>query len=439
MKALPIKFLLFLVLAITSLTISCKKDESGNNVQITGVWSYIRDTESAQITSVFFNNWIRIRGSGFTNLQSIYFNGQQVTFSPLYITDSDIIINVPLEIPTGDDVENPDMRNTIQLFTQNGQTLFEGFVFKDPDKVPTISGISYTLPHAGDIIEIYGSNLGETKTVTFPDSNQAEIKSVTDSILQVVIPANIDRQKSGSLTITVDNESYSSPPYMFYQNGIFLKTFTEDAMVPGGSNGIKIYSDANEIRALTGLANNPENIVAIPATKTNIPIAGGNGISSNFFKFFAHQAFSDIINKGGEITGDVSIENLAIQFDLYMPSSWISGAIPLKMNKNQGGANNAYIYNITPWGWQETSTGLQLTPFTFEHGWKTITLKLSDFPTLEMSNLSTYSNTLKSNGFESLVGYANYDMNEDGHTPQVVTGFQMYLANFRLVPLVNFN
>jgi hypothetical protein len=35
------------------------------------------------------------------------------------------------------------------------------------------------------------------------------------------------------------------------------------------------------------------------------------------------------------------------------------------------------------------------------------------------------------------VGYVNYDLNEDGHTPQAVKNFQMYLANFRLVPLTN--
>lgn len=100
--------------------------------------------------------------------------------------------------------------------------------------------------------------------------------------------------------------------------------------------------------------------------------------------------------------------------------------------------NYAYLYNITAWEWKKlVSGGVELNPFKFDNGWKTITLKFSDFPTLAMSSLKDYSTSLQTNGFESLVGYVNYDLNEDGHTPQAVKNFQMYLANFRLVPLTN--
>ena len=438
MKNLPIKYLLMIAILMASLLNSCKKEHSASNIEITGVWTHTRDVESVQISSIFFNNWIRIHGSGFTGLQRIYFNGTQVTFIPIYVTDTDIIVSVPSTIPTGSDVDDQNLLNTIRLVTAAGQTIFEGFTFRDPDKIPSISGVSYTMPFAGDVIEIYGKNLKETKQVAFPDSTLGSIKSANDSILQVVVPTTVDRQKSGRITITIDDEKYSSAPYMFYQNGIFLKTFTEEAMVPGGNNGIKIYSNSTEIKTLTGLATNPENILAIPATKTNIAVATGNGISGNFFKFYAYKAFNTLIEKGIEIKGTTSIENLAIQFELYMPSPWISGAIPFKMNKNRGGTNYAYLYNITPWEWKKTVTGsLELSPFKFENGWKTITLKFSDFPTLEMSSLKEYSTSLQSNSFESLVGYANYDLNEDGHTAQAVNNFQMYMANFRLVPIAN--
>ncbi|WP_433863781.1 glycan-binding surface protein [Sphingobacterium thalpophilum] len=437
MKNLRIPYVFILALLMYSL-FSCKKDASSSTIQITGVWSHSRDAESIQISSVFFNNWIRIHGTGFTGLQRVYFNGTQVPFIPIYVTDNDIIINVPATVPTGSDVTDQSLLNTIQLVTTTGQTSFAGFIFRDPNKIPSVSAVSYTMPFAGDLIEIYGKNLKETSTVTFPDSTKGTIKSANDSILQVIVPASIDRHKHGRITIEVDDEKYSSAPYMFFQDGTFLKTFAEEAMVPGGNNGIKIYANPADIKALTGLPNNPEYVLAIPAIKTDIPVATGNGISGNFFKFYAYKAFYTLIEKNGSIKGTTSIENLAIQFDLYMPTPWISGAIPFKMNKNRSGVNYAYLYNITPWEWKKNSSGgLELSPFRFDNGWKTITLKFSDFPTLAMSSLQEYAASLQTNAFESLVGYANYDLNEDGHTPQAVNNFQMYLANFRLVPLTN--
>lgn len=437
MKNLRIIYIFILALICYSF-FSCKKDVSSSNIQIAGVWSHSRNTESSQISSIFFNNWIRIHGNGFNGLQRVYFNGMQVPFIPIYVTDTDIIINVPETVPTGSDVKDPTLLNTIKLVTSAGQASFDGFIFRDPDKIPSITGVSYTMPYAGDLIEVYGKNLKEASAITFPDSTKGIIKSANDSILQVIVPANIDRQKYGRVTIDIDNERYSSAPYMFFQNGMFLRTFTEEAMIAGGSNGIKIYSNPVEITALTGLPQNPEYVIAIPATKVDIPVAANNGISGNFFKFYAYKAFNTLIEKNGDIKGNTSIENLAIQFDLYMPSPWVSGAIPFKMNKNRSGVNYAYLYNITPWEWKKVITGgLELNPFKFENGWKTITLKFSDFPTLAMSSLKDYSTSLQTNGFESLVGYTNYDVNEDGHTPQAVKNFQMYLANFRLVPLTN--
>ncbi|WP_294350231.1 glycan-binding surface protein [uncultured Sphingobacterium sp.] len=437
MKNLRIIYIFILTLICYSF-FSCKKDVSSSNIQIAGVWSHSRNTESSQISSIFFNNWIRIHGNGFNGLQRVYFNGMQVPFIPIYVTDTDIIINVPETVPTGSDVNDPTLLHTIKLVTSAGQASFDGFIFRDPDKIPSITGVSYTMPYAGDLIEVYGKNLKEASAIIFPDSTKGIIKSANDSILQVIVPANIDRQKYGRVTIDIDNERYSSAPYMFFQNGVFLRTFTEEAMIAGGNNGIRIYSNPLEITALTGLPQNPEYVIAIPATKVDIPVAANNGISGNFFKFYAYKAFNTLIAKNGDIKGNTSIENLAIQFDLYMPSPWISGAIPFKMNKNRSGVNYAYLYNITPWEWKKVITGgLELNPFKFENGWKTITLKFSDFPTLAMSSLKDYSTSLQTNGFESLVGYTNYDVNEDGHTPQAVKNFQMYLANFRLVPLTN--
>jgi hypothetical protein len=215
---------------------------------------------------------------------------------------------------------------------------------------------------------------------------------------------------------------------MFYTQGIFLKTFLEtDVLVAGTYANTKVYSDPTQIATLTGLTNNPDNIMAIPEVAKNIAVATSSSISSNFFKFYAYKGFNKVIaNSNGGIIKSTKLENLAIQFDLYMRNPWNSGVIALKMNKNNSGKNAQYIYNAAPW----TTTN----PYTFENGWRTITVKFSDFPSLALGTLDSYITTVTNNGYEALLGFANYDMNADGHTPQALTNFQMYIANVRLVP-----
>lgn len=410
---------------------SCNKDDENESVIINSVWFNMNGVESTQINSCFTTQWIRLEGSGFDGLKEIYCNNVKASFSPILNTNNYITFQVPTGVPIAQEITDESIKNTIRIVTNHGEYTYRDFKFKDKNKMPGVNSVSYTLPKPGDKIYLDGLYLGATTEIYFPGPS-GEVKAteytiLSDKKIQVKVPTGVG-SVSGSIRIVADGDIYYSPAYMFYNQGIFLKTFQEtDVLVAGTYANTKVYSDATQIATLTGLASNPDNIIAIPEAAKNIAVATSSSVSTNFFKFYAYKGFNKVIaNSNGGIIKTSKLENLAIQFDIYMRNPWNSGVIAFKMNKNNSGKNASYIFNAAPW----TTTA----PYTFENGWRTITIKFSDFPNLALGTLDAYITTVTSNGYEALFGFANYDMNTDGHTPQALTNFQMYIANMRLVP-----
>jgi len=424
---------LYILFILPLFLVSCSDDDDHKTVRIDRVWTNKLDVETHVITTAFTQDWVRLEGTGFDGLKAIYCNGKSATVHPTYVTDKHITFQIPSGVPLATEIEDETVRNTIRIVTASGEAVYNDFIFKDATKMPNITNVSYTMPNVGDNIYIEGSYLSETTEIYFPgDIKALNFQVVNSNQINVTVPAGAGNV-SGAIRIVCNGDDVYSPSYMFYKKGIFLKTFTEDVMVSGGNNGIKIYSNPVEIATTTGLNSNPEYMLAIPATKQDISVAGSNNISANFFKFFAYKGFNSVINASdGEIAGSTLTENLAIQFDLYMNQPWISGAIPLRMNKNNNGTNKAYVYNITPWQVLENNN---IKPFNFASGWRSITVKFTDFPTLALGTLDDYINTITANNYEALIAFSNFDQNQDGHTARPITNFQMYIANIRLVPI----
>ncbi len=422
-----IKFLFGILFILPLFLVSCEDEDEA--VQINSVWTNQVDVDTHQITSSFTGLWVRLEGSGFNGLQTIYCNGVVAPFTPTFITDNYITFQIPSTVPTADVVEDESVRNTIQVVTDHGSAVYKDFIFKDKNKIPTIKSVSYTMPKVGDYIYLDGSNLTPTTEVYFP-STGGEVKATNFSIvnstrIKVQVPDGAGAQ--GAVRVVCYGDNVYSPAYMFYNKGVFIKTFTEDVMSVGGSSNVKIYSNATEIAAATGLQSNPDYILAIPTTPSNVPVAPDNNTQLGHFKFWAKTGFQNVINNsGGDITSGTSLTHLAIQFDLYMNQSWKSGDIALRMNKNGKGKNGAYIYNIAPW---TTSKA-----YAFDNGWVTITVPFNSFTGLSLGTLGDYITTITNNNYEQLFGFFNWDENEDGHTPSAITNFQLYVANVRLVP-----
>ena len=133
---------------------SCSDDD--DDVRIYSVWSNMLGEEAKQITSVYTGTWIRVDGSGFSGLQAIYCNGLQVTeYNSTYMSDSHLTFKVPSSVPMAHEIEDESVKNTLRVVTSHGEGVYR-FIFKDVNKMPGITDVSYTLPHPGDHITLIG-------------------------------------------------------------------------------------------------------------------------------------------------------------------------------------------------------------------------------------------------------------------------------------------
>ncbi len=405
---------------------SCKKDEQ-QSTRIESVWSHEIKIESKEIHSAYFNNWIRLHGQGLSGLKKIYFNGADIPFSPIHVTDNDIIVKIP-RIAIGSAVEDKEQLNTIRVITEGGQAEYSNFIFKDPDKIPSLNSVSNTMPYAGEEISISGLNLENTTKAYFPNNVEADIIEVSDKLVRLVTPTNIDRNVSGAIKLVVDGDEFSTPPYIFYQNGIFFKTFTEgDRTGLAANSSIKIISTPSEIAAATGMAVNPEAVLAIPDVRKNIAVVS-NGTWTGFYRFWASAMFQSVVdNSSNNISASTSLQDLAIQFEVYMTQPWESGYISIAINKDAGGSGTS-AYRCNVYG------GTADNPILFNGKWITVTVPFSKFKNLALGSLGDYIATLQSNKYQSLIGFSNSNPDNDGHTPSAINNFQMFIANMRIVP-----
>lgn len=414
---------------------SCQKDgNEGGNVVIESVWTNIYQTEPVKITSSYTGTYVRLTGSGFSGLKAIYCNGVVSKFNPTFVNDNSMVFQIPSGVPMSDEIQDENIKNTIRVVSANGEYTYRDFIFKDKNKMPDITFISYTMPKVGDFIFIDGKNFNLTEKIFFPapsgEVEATEFSIVSNSRIKVKVPAGVG-DKSGAIRLEVLGDSYLSAPYMFYREGLFIQTLAEEHNLPlptGGTN-YRVYTDAAEIGLATGLGSNPENVIAIPSAPADLTVAGTGGWNSNnpLLRVFFPKGIDKIINDNTSlITGETSLMDIAYQFDLYIPKPFNSGAVALKVNKDQSPATNgSVVYYYNPYS--------ATTPYTFGNGWETVTIKFNDFPTLALGKLSAYRTTIDK--YQSMIGFTNSPVN--GKTAMALTGWQIFVANVRIVPLVD--
>ncbi|PMD86830.1 hypothetical protein BWI97_26110 [Siphonobacter sp. BAB-5405] len=418
------------VLLMSALFFSCERDNS-EPLSIHSVWTNDYNVANEQITGSLLDKWVRLEGSGFTGLRKLYCNGKEVGFNPVHVSENYIVFRIPTELPTGSDVTDEQVRNTIQAVTTKGSVVYKDFIFRDATKIPRIDAVSCTMPFAGDAVTITGINLSKAKEVFFPGDVKVAIKSVSATEIVVETPANVDRQQSGAIRIVIDGEDYLTPPYLFYQAGIFLQT-TTDPEVPmsGGTGYATLAGDA--LKNLTQLPNNPAYAISIPATAKDLAVGTGNDDKGNtgWLRFAMVKAIQKVMNNpASKISTTTNMNNLAIQFELYMNQPWKSGVLSYRLDVSKGGAASATTYNF---GWWAVSNAV--VPYDFKKQWQTVSIPLSYFKAGSTGQpLTTVRTYLQDNAtVNSALAFVNFYQNY----PSVpLVQFQLLIANLRLVPL----
>ncbi len=207
-----------ILLAITVVTagsyISCSKENAPNGGQPR--IRYIRITDPLSADSLLIGaaqgNLIAIVGENLQNAQQIWFNDQQATLTPTYITNTTILVSVPSRIPL-------DITNILRIMFSNGYTLDHEFEVQISE--PFVYGMNCEYVLDGEIATIRGNYFYEPLTVTFTGGVAGELVNVEDNLIQVRIP---EGAQPGPITVTTNFGETPSDFWFRDNRNIFISS-----------------------------------------------------------------------------------------------------------------------------------------------------------------------------------------------------------------------
>ena len=143
---------------------------------------------------------IAIIGDNLQDTRQIWFNDQQATLTPTYITKTSVLVTVPAHIPLV-------LNNKLKMIFANGDSLL--FNFKVTINKPTVTSMNCEYALVGGTAVIHGNYFYPPLTVTFPGGKLGTNVSVdaTNTILTVTVPDTIPGQIAVSSNFGVTKAS----------------------------------------------------------------------------------------------------------------------------------------------------------------------------------------------------------------------------------------
>jgi len=403
---------------------SCSNEEL---ISIDKIYIHSLDDTTTELSKVRLGQMIRIQGSGFSTTKAIYCNGVEISgVNTNYITDDCIILKIPSDLPTGSDVEDENVRNTIRVVTE-----YDEFVYKFDILAasPTITSVSHTLPRAGEWIDIYGTSFKDIEYVTFPGGVNSTEFSVNEdyTILSVKVPEGIG-ENYGELTVYGANGGAYSYSDFNFKSGQFIWQFSNDSGDKAFNYGSNNSANLTDVIPTEGNgAKSPDCYRAIPGEPATTPKEGEIG-GFNFYADKAIQIVLDANSGNGAITEKTKCSELAFQCDMYINiETWTTAALRLDLNGNRN--------TLTPW-----LQNASVVAYAFENGWKTMTWAIKDIPTYANMTLGDLKSALT--GKNARIIWLNgqfQDASGNWFSGTEMKDAQIYLGNFRLVPYTKKN
>jgi len=195
MKNFNFKFMLraLFIIPVLSLFFSCSDDDSSSNnttvIESVSKTGYNNPSAGVYtpldslVTTGFSGNVYIIRGKGLKKTAAIYFNDYSAYFNPTMVTDTNIILTLPVGIP----YSTNETSNKIRIVTSDGSEALYDFTIGAP--APNLTKYPLGGP-AGTISKITGTDFVNVISVKFGDI-PAEIVATTTTEITVKIPAGI--------------------------------------------------------------------------------------------------------------------------------------------------------------------------------------------------------------------------------------------------------
>lgn len=404
---------------------------------------------------------VRIQGSGFTGLRHIYINGYDTYFNNALMTDNNVWVQLNSKTLVGDKAD-ADKRNTIVFENDNGSYTYD---FEVRAASPQITSFHCSLPTAGEKVVAYGTSLEEISSITLPSGTE-----ITDGIesdpdgewFSFTMPAN--ETVGGSLLFEGVNGKGKSPTY-FNNMDCYILNFENDGHGVQGS-WPKTKSETGSMIYADDLANDPLNSgrgkvhQVIPDRLLTNGIDADKDRATECWTGGNDESTDDWTRMKEFISGDTPVENLALQFDVYVPESWSNtGYLEITfgndyningINGDDNNNNKAVIFWI-PW-LKKVDGKWTVSPFVTESGWQTITIPLTEVvkyaseisakqtPTLQ--EVIDDRNAAKNRNFGFHLINKNITMDKDKDSEATFTSSVckqlIYTDNWRIVNTENF-
>ncbi len=432
------------ILALILLFTSCKEEESSYSGPITITSVYLQDAESSvpdrEVDFIRLGQVIRIEGSGFTDLKRIFINGYNTYFNPVMVSDGAVVLKVDNDIPVVE--ADSTVRNIIRMTNDGNEASYNITVRAS---APTLTGISNSLPQAGEKIMLAGTGLLEVNRVVFPGEIEVTEGIVSDEegeYFIVTVPEGVS-EDGGSILVECANGGVYSPAFFNFKPGIIMNFDGIGTHGYWGSANSMITPDDLEsvdigevvVSQGTYVAHRPARIDTIAANKArNTEVwTAGNGVDDWRGQLTPY------------IPATTPVSAVAFQFDIYIPEAW-SGSAYLKVclvNGFNGGEWSGYCYNFVPW----VNDDGEIIPVQTE-GWTTVTIPFSEFYAFKDGDY-TFEDVLVARETSSYKNFGFYLENTDFNlsnitgndadseveftmTPSTV---QLYTDNWRVVSL----
>jgi len=261
--------ILMMVAFIISGIVSCKKDSTSGEPEI----KYIRltnpDLSDSLLIGAKQGRLIAIVGENLQGAKEIWFNDQQALLTPTFITNTSILVSVPLPVPV-------EITNTIRIVFANGRTI--DYNFQVQINAPTVTSMNCEYVNAGDVASISGDYFYPPLTVTFSGGAKGEIVSVTDQLIQVRVPGGAE---PGQITVatnfgsTKSNFWFRDNRNIYISNDPFAGWWGAAYIVSDPGPGAPSKINGNYVRYINPAATGTIGVLGGPASampdSKNIP------------------------------------------------------------------------------------------------------------------------------------------------------------------------
>ncbi|MEH6407195.1 MAG: IPT/TIG domain-containing protein [Leeuwenhoekiella sp.] len=279
MKKIKLTFqIIGLAVLVGLLSTACDSDDIDPTSILPNVESITLAANDSLVVTGFSNNMYLIRGSGFSNLEKIYFNETDTYFNPTLVTDNAIFVTV------AEDTPYKGANNNLVLKTSNGSTSYSFPIGAPP---PVITSFTPLAAGAGDIVTIKGAIFDNLLSVRFGDI-EAKIVSSTETEIKVEVPAGVVQsflfvETSGGITQSTETFGFK---YLIYDDAL------AEGWWVGGWDGTQDFVNTEQVkrgdfaakRTYTGgysgfqIGNGGDAILLSDYQAIKVSIYGGAGI-----------------------------------------------------------------------------------------------------------------------------------------------------------------